>query len=218
VAPRKHLVLDEDIHEALSDRREMTGLPISQIGNAILRAHIGSTSLEQLLRERLIESGQITAEEYEQVLEDVERRLREEYRPGAAPIERVAPGQFIAGSWEIVNLLECPTGAFQLLEVWARDALQHPMTQHAHEADEYIISLAGRCLVAIGGIPFTMTKGCVLQIPSGAPHSSTPMDSECHLLVIVAPAAPEYGKEISRKTGGHAQSGPRREDQDGRRR
>ncbi|MBN1858778.1 hypothetical protein JW848_06190, partial [Candidatus Bipolaricaulota bacterium] len=156
MTPRKHLVLDEDVHEALSHRREMTGLPISQIGNAIVRAHIAASFAEDLLGDELVKMGRITKDEYRRLLEKTDRRLRDEFRPGAAAIERIAPGRFTAGSWEFQNVWQSPVGAFQLLEVWARDALQRSMTQHTHAADEYLISLAGRCFVVLGGVPLTL--------------------------------------------------------------
>lgn len=192
MTPRKHLVLDEDVHEALSHRRDMTGLPISQIGNAIVRAHIAASLAEDLFGAELVKMGRVTKEEYRQLLEKTHRKLRDEFRPGTAGIERTARGRFTAGSWEIQNLWESPVGAFQLLEVWARDTLQRPITQHTHTADEYLVSLAGRCFVVLGGIPFTLTAGSVLRIPAGAAHTATPLDEQCHLLTVVVPAVAEY--------------------------
>ena len=170
----------------------MTGLPISQIGNAIVRAHIAASRAEDFLREELIKMGHLTDQEYQQALEQANRRLRDEFRPGAAGIERIAPGRFTAGSWEIQNLWESPVGAFQLLEAWARDALQRSITQHTHAADEYLISIAGRCFVVLGGVPLTLTGGTVLRIPAQAAHTATPLDEQCHLLTVVVPAVPEY--------------------------
>lgn len=192
MAPTKHLVLDEDVHKALIQRREMTGLPISHLGNAILRGHIAATLLENLLGQHLIDKGFISTEQYQEVLEQVDHDVRARFRPGIAPIEQSEDGKLISGSWEIENLFEDPMGSYQLLEVWTRDALQQPMSQHVHDADEYIISLGGRTLFIMSGVPFTLTKGNMLQIPSGAPHSAFPMSTDCHLLTMVMPAVPEY--------------------------
>lgn len=197
MAPRKHLVLDEDVHEALSHRREMTGLPISQIGNAIVRAHIAAPLLEHLIGEQLVKAGRVTEEEYAETLEQADRKLRKEFKAGAAPVQRVSPGRFTAGSWELLTVFESPVGAFQLVEVWARDALQRPFTQHMHDADEFLISIAGRCFVVMGGVPLTLTTGCVLRVPAGAAHSATPLDDQCHLLAVVTPAVPEYSTQAT---------------------
>ncbi|MFC2083347.1 cupin domain-containing protein [Candidatus Bipolaricaulota bacterium] len=192
MAPTKHLVLDEDIHKALMQRREMTGLPISQLGNSILRGHIAATLLENLLGQHLIDKGFISTEQYQEVLEQVDHDLRDRFRPGTVLIEQSEDGNLISGSWEIKNLFEDPIGSYQLLEVWVRDALQNPISQHAHDADEYIISLGGRTLFIMSGVPFTLIRGNMLQIPSGAPHSAFPMNTDCHLLVMTMPAASEY--------------------------
>jgi mannose-6-phosphate isomerase-like protein (cupin superfamily) len=191
VAPAKHLVLDEDVHKALTQRREMTGSPIAHLGNAILRGHIASSLLESMLGQRLIDNGFVTAEQYQEVLEQVNRGVRDQLRTGTTPIARSAEGDFVSGSWQTRNLFEDAVGSFQLLEMWARDALQHPMPQHSHDVDEYVISLAGRSFFVTNGIPFTLTKGNVAQIPAGTAHSAIPMDVECHLLVLVAPYLPE---------------------------
>jgi mannose-6-phosphate isomerase-like protein (cupin superfamily) len=192
VAPTKHLVLDEDVHKALIQRREMTGLPIGHIGNAILRGHIAASLLESLLEQQLIEKGFITTDQYQEVLKQVDRELRDRVSPGTTPIERSPQGTFLSGSWETQTLFEDPVGSFQLLEIWARDALRQPMTQHAHDSDEYVIALAGRSFFVMNGVPFTLTKGNVAQIPANIAHSAIPMDPECHLLVLVAPAISEF--------------------------
>lgn len=195
--PQKHLVLDEDVHEALSQRRDLTGLPISRVGNAILRAHISSTLQEHLLGDYLIQNGYISPEEYAAALHQVDRKMHEQYRPGSVPLKCVERGRFVSGSWEILNLYEESSGMFQLLEAWSRDDLQRPMVQHVHSSEEYLISLKGRCLVVMSGTPLTLTKDCSLRIPSGVPHSATPLDEQCHILVLASPMLPEYSVRSS---------------------
>ena len=189
---RKHLVLDQDVHEALSQRREMTGVPIGQLGNKILRSHILSSLCERLMGEELVQRGHVSWEEYESILESVDRRARSRRSIGPAPVERVGEREFIAGSWEIHNLFESPVGAFQLLESWARDPHMHPLSQHAHAGEQYVVVLEGRCIVVMKGIPSILTKDCVLRVPSGVTHSATPLDADSHLLIVMVPGAPEY--------------------------
>lgn len=188
---RKHLVLDEDVHKALTLRRDMTGFPMGQIGNGILRSHISTAQFQQILGDQLIESGCVTAEQYQDLLASVNQQLREKHVPGEPPLTRLANGHFVSGSWEIETLHEDPMGAFQLLEAWARDGFQNAMTQHTHDAEEFLIALSGRCFVVMGGIPFTLVQPGWLRIPSGAPHSVTP-NAECRLAILVTPAQPEY--------------------------
>ena len=189
---KKHLVLDQDVHEALSQRRELTGMPIGRIGNGILRSHIHAALHERLLGEELVQGGHISWQQYERILENVDRRARSGRSSGTAPVERVGQSEFIAGSWQIETLLDSPVGAFQLLECWARDPHLHPLSQHAHAAEEYLIGLGGRCIVVMRGIPMILTKGCVFRIPERVIHSATPLGEDTHLLAIMVPGVPEY--------------------------
>lgn len=102
----------------------------------------------------------------------------------------------VSGSWEIESVICPPDRAFHLLECWARDSLHQPMAQHTHTSDEYIVSLAGKALFILMGMPHTMVKGNVLQIPAGAAHSALPLDDDAHLLVLTVPAAEEYAPHV----------------------
>ena len=195
--PQKHLVLDADVHEALMKRKDLTGLPISRVGNEILRRHISSVLEDHLLGDYLIENGFITREEFRKALEQVDRTVQDKYRPGSVPLKHLGGGRFVSGSWEIHRLHEESSGSFQLLEAWARDGLQRPMIQHSHTSEEYLVSLGGRCLVIMSGTPFTLTKDCSLRIPAGVTHSATPLDAECHMLILSSPALQEYSRRLS---------------------
>jgi mannose-6-phosphate isomerase-like protein (cupin superfamily) len=192
---RKHLVLDDDVHEALTLRRDMMGFPIKQIGNGILRSHISASLFTEFLGEKLTEMGCVTKEQFQDVLQHVDRRLKDERRAGAPPLTRLPNGHFVSGSWEIKTLFEDPVGSFQLLEAWARDGFQNSMTQHIHDSEEYLIALSGRCFVVMGGTPFTLTSPSGLRISAGAPHSATPLDRECRIAILVTPSVPEYASQ-----------------------
>jgi mannose-6-phosphate isomerase-like protein (cupin superfamily) len=170
----------------------MMGFPISQIGNGILRSHISASLFTEFLGEKLIESGCVTEEQFQYILEHVDRRLRNEQVAGAPPLTRLPNGHLISGSWEMETLFEDPMGAFQLMEAWARDGFQNSMTQHTHDAEQYLIALSGRCLVVMGGTPFTLTSSNGLRVSAGVPHSATPLDKECRIAILVTPALPEY--------------------------
>ena len=192
MASKKHLVLDQDVHQSLSKRREMTGLPIGRIGNAILRSHMRAARHERLVGEELVRRHHVSCEEYKAVLESVERRVRDGRGSGTPYAERIGECEFLAGSWEIHNLFESPVGAFQLLECWTRDSDMRPLSQHAHAVEQHVIVLEGRCIVIMKGIPSILTKDCALRIPAEVTHGVTPLDEDCHLLAVMTPAAPEY--------------------------
>lgn len=189
---QKHLVLDDDVYQALVGRKDMTGLPISRIGNSILRDHIAAVLLEDLVGKQLVEAGRISEDEYREILHRADSELRRTYQPGLAPVDVLGDGRMVSGSWEIENLLRASDDSFQVLECWARDSLQQPMGQHSHDSDEFIITLAGRTLFVLMGLPFTLVKGSVVQIPAGATHSGVPLDSDSHLLAVTVPATDEY--------------------------
>lgn len=197
---QKHLVLDDDVYGALLGRKDLTGRPISRIGNSILRAHIAAAHLEDLIGKELVETGRISQDEYREVLHQALTELRRSFQPGRAPVEVSADGRMVSGSWEIENRFRSEDGSFQILECWARDSLQQPMGQHTHDADEYLIALNGSTLFVMSGLPFTLVKGNVLQVPARAEHSAVPLDSDCHLLAVTVPATVEYSakSEVNR--------------------
>ena len=102
----------------------------------------------------------------------------------------------VSGSWEIENVSCSVDGSFQVLECWARDSLQQPMGQHFHDADEYVIALSGRSLIVMGGLPFTLAKGNMLQVPAQANHCVTPLDCDSHILMVTVPATREYCERL----------------------
>lgn len=188
----KHLVLDDDVYEALVGRRDMTGMPISRIGNDILRTHISAVLLDDLIGKKLVEAGRLSHAEYRDVLHQASEELHRIFQPGHAPVEVTEDGTLVSGSWKLASVYRSDDSAFQLIECWARDALKQPMGQHSHSADEFFIAVGGRCLLVMEGFPFTLVKGNVLQVPAGATHSAVPLDTDCHLLVLTIPATPEY--------------------------
>jgi mannose-6-phosphate isomerase-like protein (cupin superfamily) len=189
---RKHLVLDEDVYNALLGRKDMTGLPISRVGNAILRSHIAAVSLQDLVGRKLVETGRISHAQYTEALHQASSELRRSFQPARAPVDFVEGGTMVSGSWQIENVFCSSDGSFQILECWARDSLQQPMRQHFHDADEYAIALDGRSLFVMSGLPSTLSKGNVLQVPAQANHSVTPLDRDSHLLMVTVPATPDY--------------------------
>lgn len=193
---RKHLVLEDDVYEALLGRKDMTGLPIGRIGNSILRTHIAAVLLEDLVGKRLVENGHISQDEYREVLREASIELRRSFQPGHIPVETVADGKLVSGSWEINNVFCSPDGSFQVLECWARDSLQQPMGQHSHHADEFFIALSGKALFVMSGLPLTLVPGNMIQVPAMAAHSAIPLTADCYLLAVTVPATADYSATL----------------------
>lgn len=192
MASKKHLVLDDDVYEALKGRKELLGSQLGDLGNAILRERIEEVRVSDMVCKVLLDSGRISLEEYKKAVQDATIRLRDPSRPHAIPVEVLASGETVSGSWEIHSLCSSPTGSFQILEVWARDSLARPMGQHSHEADEYFIALTGTTIITMTRLPFTLTPGAVLRVPSMVVHTATPLTQECHMLAVTLPATKEY--------------------------
>ncbi len=163
------------------------------IGNSILRSQMAAVQLEQLVGLELISTGKVTAEEYQGALREATDALRRTRTPSASlPLEKGENGIFFAGSWAIHSLFCLPEGTCQLLEAWARDACERSTEQHSHDADEYIVALDGKTLIVLNGVPCTLRKNNVLQVPAGAMHSTTPLGQDAHLLFLLVPAVPEF--------------------------
>ena len=69
MAADKHLVLDEDVHRKLKQRKRDTGLTVREIGNSVLRSVLWRQSLSELIGRKLVESGALSAEEYTRIRE-----------------------------------------------------------------------------------------------------------------------------------------------------
>lgn len=189
---QKHLVLDDDVHEILKERKELTGSSIKDIGNSVLRASMESVFLGDIVARVLIDKGLVSAEDLELALQEAAAKLQANHATLKVPIETTKKGTLISGSLETRQLFRRSDGAFQVLESWTRDSRGLPMEAHRHDADEFFIVLQGRILVTMAGVPHTMRPLNILQVPSNIVHSVKPIGADCHLLVVLVPAVPEY--------------------------
>jgi quercetin dioxygenase-like cupin family protein len=189
MSTKKHLVLDDDVHEALEERKELTGSPIKEIGNSVLRSYLESVLLGDILGNILIKKGLVSKSDYEQAIEQASAQLK---KPHKLPIQRTTKGTVVAGSWESRQLFQRSDGAFQIIELWTKDSRQLPIQQHSHPGDEFLVLLKGRVILTMNGVPYTLRSLNMLQIPAGAVHSLKPCDCDCHLLSILSPAVSEW--------------------------
>ena len=192
MSTKKHLVLDDDVHEILKERKELTGSSIREIGNSVLRDSMESVLLGDIVGKILVENGKVSEDDYSRALNQASAKLAQSQAIVRIPVETTSKGTLIAGSLETRQLFRRSDGAFQVLESWARDSMCLPMDAHRHTADEFFIVLQGRMLVTMAGVPYTMRPLNILQVPFGVVHSVKPLDPDCHFLAVLSPAVPEY--------------------------
>ena len=192
MSAKKHLVLDDDVHEILKETKELTGSSIKEIGNSVLRTSVESVFLGDIVGRILVKKGKVSEDDYNRALEQASVELRQSQANVRVPVERTSRGTLVAGSWEAAQLFRRSDGAFQVLEFWTRDSRQAPMQAHRHAADEFFIVLHGRAVITMDGIPYTLGALNMLQVPGGVVHSVKPLETDCHFLAILSPAVPEY--------------------------
>ena len=192
MSTKKHLVLDDDVHEILKQRKELTGSSIREIGNSVLRTSVESVFLGDIVGRILVKEGKVSEDDYSRALNQASTELRRSQTNLRVPVETSSKGTLVAGSLETRQIFRRSDGAFQVLESWTRDSRQLPMQPHRHAADEFFIVLQGRIVITMNGIPYTLDALNMLQVPAGVVHSVKPLDADCHFLEVLSPAVPEY--------------------------
>ena len=127
MAADKHLVLDEDVHRKLKQRKRDTGLTVREIGNSVLRSVLWRQSLSELIGRKLVESGALSAEEYTRIREAALNEAANELYTTEKAIELTEKGTVITGSWEAQERFCLREGLYQIMEAWARDGRAQPM-------------------------------------------------------------------------------------------
>jgi quercetin dioxygenase-like cupin family protein len=192
MSTKKHLVLDDDVHEVLKEKKELIGSSIKEIGNSVLRTSLRNVFLGDILGRTLVEEGLVSEDGFAHALEEASAELRTAQAKLKVAIDTTKKGTLVSGSLETRQLFRRSDGAFQVLECWTRDSRGLPMEAHSHAANAFFIMLQGRMLVTMTGIPYALRPLNVLQVPSGVVHSVKPLDADCHMLAVLIPAVPEY--------------------------
>lgn len=65
----------------------------------------------------------------------------------------------------------------------------HQPWMHAHEKEQVIFVLRGRCRVDVDGVSYPMKERCILSVPSWAEHQVVAEDEEAVVLSIFSPAS-----------------------------
>ena len=118
----QHLVLDEDTHNALTTRKKKTGVTVKEIGNSALRAALLIPTKEELIVEKLVETGKVTNNDYAQAVSAAEAHIREAQRK-AIEAFRPTPGSksVTVGSWVVHEVFCCEDDLYGVFVHHARD-------------------------------------------------------------------------------------------------
>jgi len=192
VKPPKHLVLDEDVHRELTKKKTETGINVQDLGNCALRSMLERPLLAEAIGRRVVSSGLLSAEEFE----DLRREALGDIRTLASDVDSlIRPTKrntLATGSWEIKELARDTARDFQILLVWVKDRQLRPMSLHRHEGSEFLVMLSGAIMISIDA------ESCVIKapdcrlIPQGAFHSAAPLDRNTVLLTVLSPPEPGY--------------------------
>jgi len=101
MSAKKHLVLDDDVHEVLKQRKELTGSSIKEIGNSVLRTSIESVFLGDIVGRILVEKHKLSEDEYNRALGQACAELRQSQANPRVPVETTSKGTLVVGSLEI---------------------------------------------------------------------------------------------------------------------
>jgi len=188
----KHLVLDEDVHRELKKKKKETGLNVKDIGNSILRSLLERPLVLDILGKRLVESGKLTAKEFDRLRHEV---LLEAASPASGVDQLIHPtnhATLTSGSWELQELFAADDDSFHVLSAWAKDRRSRPFPSHRHKGDEFFIVLTGKLLVTVEGEPLIVSSPGCHYVPKGASHSSTPLEPNTYVLVVLSPPEESY--------------------------
>ena len=193
MSTRKHVNLDMDVHLKLVKQRKQSHLTIKAIANGILRCALSSGRLlQEAIGEILVERGYIDTEEYSDVTQAAYERVRACSIPDDESFVRVAQSIYTAGSWTVKLLHACPEGSHQILEASARDARRRATPIHVHNSTECLVVLSGSVVAHLGDRVQMLKANDSLSIPSGTPHSMTPLTRETVLSVTLVPGSKAF--------------------------
>jgi mannose-6-phosphate isomerase-like protein (cupin superfamily) len=187
----QHLVLDDDVHKALKARKKKIGVTVKEIGNSALRAALAMPTMEELIVEKLVETGKISRKDYDQAVAAADKAIKTASKKAAEAIIRDAsrPTQTL-GSWEGREVYRSPDGELQVFDHWARDAKKTPSPEIVHEESHaWSIVVSGKVHVRIGDEEATLGPNEAVPVPPGTPVVSTPLTKSARLLLVLAPAS-----------------------------
>ena len=195
--PPKHLVLDEDVHRALTKKKTETGINVKDLGNCALRSMLERPLLAEAIGRRVVSSGLLSAEQFEDLQREALGDITALASDVSSLIRSTKHNTLASGSWEIKELVHDTARDFQILLVWVKDRQLRPMLLHRHEGSEFVVVLSGAIMISVDA------ESCVIKapncrlIPQGAFHSAAPLDRNTTLLTVLSPPEPGYMIEQS---------------------
>lgn len=179
----------------LTRRKHETGLNVQDIGNLILRGMLDRPLIPELIGRRLVESGMVTEEQYTQLLEDALADVAASVHPVDSTVRHTSHSTLVSGSWEMRELYLADDGSFQVIGAWAKDRRSRPFPAHCHEGDEFFVVLSGKLLVTQDSDTIIVPSPGVHHVPRGMAHSTTPIEDETSVIVVLSPPEQAYRTE-----------------------
>ena len=162
---------------------------MKEIGNSALRAALSLPTMEELIVEKLVETGKISREDYDQAVVAADKAVKIAYKKAAAAAAHGDRPTHAIGSWEGREIYRSPDGGFQVVEHWARDTKKVATPMFAHEgAHIWATVLAGKVRVQFETEEKILDLHDTLHVAPGTPHSTTPLTKSTRVLVVFAPA------------------------------
>ena len=184
MATKKHLVLDHDVYLRLCKRKRDTGLPLTKIGNAILRTCLDHTAQRvDLLREVMFEAGKLTREEFDELLAKTADVARQWSTNGDELLQAAIRDSAQAGNWAMSVDYRASNGTLMVVECWVRDRRKRPVKSHYHHDDEHVLVLNGSVLYQVREQQHILHTQNTLYIPGGVAHAVTPLSDDARLLL-----------------------------------
>lgn len=186
----QHLVLDEDVHKALKARKKKVGITVREFGNSALRAALAIPTKEELIVEKLVDTGKITRKDYDQAATAADKALRAAQKRAVEAVAHDPVGKTLStGSWEGREVYRSPDNSVQVFDHWARDAKKTPTPEVVHdESDVWAVVVAGQVRLQVDGEVTLLGPGEVAHVGPGTPHVSTPMTRTTRALLVLRPA------------------------------
>ncbi|QAA75963.1 MAG: hypothetical protein BIP78_0195 [Candidatus Bipolaricaulis sibiricus] len=185
----QHLVLDDDVHRALKARKKQVGITVKEIGNSALRAALALPTLDEMIVEKLVETGKITPDDYDAAVAAAQAHLRAAQRK-AIELFRPAPGSksVSVGSWTVREIYRSKDDSYAVFEHRARDGRRIAPPLHYHtESHVWGIVLSGKILARTAQEERVLGVHEWTYYPPGVAHCSAPLTRDTCVVSIVAP-------------------------------
>lgn len=185
----QHLVLDDDVHKALKARKKKVGMTVKEIGNSALRAALSVPTMDELIVQKLVETGRITRGDYEMAEAAARREAKALHKKAAeVAVPQTGTETWVMRSWEAREAYLSPDGRVQMLDMWARDEKKVAMGPIVHDASNvWATVIQGKVLLEFDGDSRTLNAHESVHISPETPHAVTPLTRNTRAAALVVP-------------------------------